>query len=312
MKLSKLVSLTAASLVSIAPAFAGFNQGNAVTLGGDPVFHLASADGMSGQHRAWVTQDRLDNALYLSADKSPSAVSVERVNGALTLLVGGRCVATADSHTAQMAGVSPRQLADNMASSVKNFLSSDRAPAYIASLKRPNQLSADVAMVERRLYAPAGTVLPVTLKTEISSSTAKVGDRVEGVISKDVRMGNYAIPSGSLVIGELIQCPEGLKVELNTLRLASGTEIPISASMVETYAVAVNAPHPVCTIGMPAVEQIGTRMPATIAIGTGAVSSQRTIVLHQGESRVIALGQPVNVVLDQVTPVAVITTSHSM
>lgn len=314
MKLSKALALCATGLISVAPAFAGFNQGNAVTLAGQPAFRVASFDGFSAEHRAWITQDRLDNALFLSSDKSPNAVAVQRIGGALCITVGGRNVITVDSNSASQEGISAQALADRWAGSIRSFLAdSSRAMPYIASLKRPNPLGADIAMVERRLFAPAGTLLPVTLSTTISTNTCKVGDRIEGTLSRDVMLGSYAIPAGSTVIGEVVQRGPGeMGVVLNTLRLASGTELPISASVVESYSVTTAGPHPVCTLNMPANEQMGCRVPATIGVGAIGGPGQNTLVLRQNTSRVIAVGQQVNVVLDQVTPVAVVTRSHAM
>jgi hypothetical protein len=314
MKLNKVFSVTAAALISAAPAFAGFNEGDAVTLGGQPAFHVAAADGMSAEHRAWVTQDRLDNALFLSANPTPSSVQVCRRNGALVIEVAGRSVVTADASSARSEGLSPSALADKWAGSIKDFLAdSDRSSAYIASLKRPNALAADVAVVERRLYAPAGTELPITLKTALNSQSCHDGDRIEGVVNRDVTLGNYAIPTGSLVIGEVIERKTGeYGVVLNTLKLASGTELPISATVMDTYTVASSGAHPVCTMGMPANERLGCRVPATIGIGTVGENGTTTLALRSDTSRVIAVGQPFTVRLDSVTPVAVITRDHAM
>lgn len=313
MKLSKTLALCATGLISVAPAFAGFNQGNAVTLGGEQAFRVAAADGFSAEKRAWITQDRLDNALFLSGDKSPSAVAVDRLNGALVVTVGGRSVVTADMNSARQEGVSAQELSNRWADSIKKFLSdSARASSYIASLKRPNPLGAEVAIVERRLYAPAGTVMPVTLSTIIDAGSARVGDKIEGCLSRDVRLGNYAIPSGSIVVGELVQKGPGeLGARLHTMRLASGTELPINAFVTEAYAIKTSAAHPVATLNMPANEEFGCRVPATIGVGT-IHDGQTTLVLQQSTGRVIAVGYPVNVVLEQVTPVAVVTRSHAM
>jgi len=313
MNFKKLIALCGAAIVSIAPAFAGFNQDNAVTLGGQQMFNLASFDGMSASHRAWVTQDRLDNALFLSADKSPSTVSVAKCNGAVCLMIGGRCVISADSNSARIENMSPWQLANKWADKVKDFLASDQASSYIASLKRPNPLAADIAIVERRLYAPAGTVLPIELRTEISAATAKPGDRVEGIISKEVTLGNYAIPVGTVVLGELIDQGNGrLGMQLDTLKLASGTEIPISATMVETIAVATSGPHPVCTIGMPANEALSARVPATIGVGATDNGTVTSVALIQGGTTVFTSGQKFAAVLYNAQPVAVVTRSHQM
>jgi hypothetical protein len=304
------------ALSATAPAFAGFSQADNVTMGGEDVFKIASsADGFSAEHRAWLAQDALDNALVLSDDKSPSAVTVERRNGALIVALGGRKVATVDAGSAALEGCSVEQLADKWAQGIKSFLSdSDKASTYIATLKSPNQLQADIAMVvERRLFAPAGTSLPVTFTREISSQTCKAGDRIEAKLTQDVPMGNYVIPSGSLVIGELIETNPGvLAITFNMLRTPTGTELPICATACESYYVRSAGPHPVCTIGIPANSYTNSRLPATLGIGAVGASGTTTLAIQPGTSRVIAFGEPFSVVLDSVTPVAVLTRSPAM
>src|SRR5580704_9612114 len=115
MRLVNHIPVYLAALMVAAPAYAGFHEGDAVTLDRQPVFHVAGFGGMSAQHRAWVTQDRLDNALFLSADKSPSAVAVRRVGGAICVNVGDRNVVTADCNSAKEEGMSADQLANKWA-----------------------------------------------------------------------------------------------------------------------------------------------------------------------------------------------------
>jgi len=305
------------ALFATVPAYAGFSQGDNVTMGGEGVFTIGSgAEGYSAAHRAWMSQDALDNALVASADKSPSAVTVERRNGAIIVALGGRKVATVDAGSALVEGCSVEQLADKWADGIKSFLSdSDKAATYIASLKSPNQLQADIAMtvVEKRLYAPAGTSLPVTFTREISSTTCKAGDRVEARLTQDVPLGNYIIPCGSTVIGELIETTPGvLAVTFNTLTTPTGTEMPISATAMDSYFVRTMGPHPVCTNGIPANEYTSSRLPATLGIGAVAGNLTQTLALTTGTSRVIAIGEPYSVVLDSVTSVAAVPRSPAM
>jgi hypothetical protein len=314
-KESKVLALfSVLALSGTTPALAGFSQGDAVTFNGQPAFRItSSADGYSAEKRAWMAQDALDNALVLSSDKSPSAVSVERRNGAVIVALGGRKVATADAGSARDAGMSVDALANKWVNSIKDFLASDGAMDYIATLKSPNQLGANIAVVEKTLYAPAGTVMPVTFTKEISSETAVSGKRIEARISQDVPLGNYIIPSGSIVEGEFVESTPGtMYVSFNTLCTPSGTRLPISATASESYLVSSRGPHTVCTLGIPANEQANARIPANIGIGTVGKASTTTLALQRGSSRVIEVGQPFSVVLDQVTPVAAVTRSTAM
>jgi hypothetical protein len=82
-------------------------------MGGSPIFSiLAAAEEFSPEHRAWLAQDALDNALVSSPSKGPDAVSVGRVNGAICVLLGGHKVVCADRASARMEKMSPEQLAD--------------------------------------------------------------------------------------------------------------------------------------------------------------------------------------------------------
>src|SRR5687767_3681171 len=93
-----LVGLAVVGLATSQSAYAGFSNGEIVTMGGDTVFQIVGdAGGFTAAHRAWQTQDALDNALVLAQDRSPGAVTVGRENGAVIVLLDGRRVATADA-----------------------------------------------------------------------------------------------------------------------------------------------------------------------------------------------------------------------
>lgn len=307
-----VVVASAIGLMSSAPAWAGFSQGNAVTLGGNPVFTIAgSAEGLSPDHRAWISQDRLDNALVLSADKSPSAVTVSGDS----VFLGGRLVATADSNTAALENTSPNALANRWADGIRSFLSdSAKTQSYVAELTGKNPINAQVAVLERRIYAPPGTMLPVVFSTAINSETMKAGDKIEGTLSQDVAFGNYILPSGSTVIGLVTEDQPGrLGITFNTLRLASGTLIPIAANLTGQYIGGSLAPHPVATEELPYGTKLTTlgvihtncRMPATIGIGTLGGSTER-LAFRRGSNLVIAAGTPMAVVFNTPQQVAVV------
>ena len=312
---AKTLSLLSALAFTAAPALAGFSQGNEVTMDGSAIFRIdCAADGFSAEHRAWLSQDALDNALVLSNDKSATAVNVEKRNGAFIVALGGRKVATADSGSSKAEGLSPQQLATKWADSIRSFLGDDaKTQHYMAMLKDPNALQADVAIVERRLYAPAGTMLPVAFTTTIDSENCRAGETIEAKITEDVPLGSYVIPSGSLVLGSLVETQPGcFGVTFNTLRTPNGTDVAISANATESYVVRSAGPHAVCTLGIPADPYASMRLPATLGIGAVGGAGSSSLALYRGTSRVIALGQPFTVVLDAVTPVAVVNRSTAM
>lgn len=306
-----IVVASAIGLVSIAPAWAGFSQGNSVTMGGQPVFSIAgSADGLSPDHRAWITQDRLDNALVLSSDKSASAVTVSGEH----VYLGGRLVATADLNSARLSGMSPSALAESYANGIRNFLSDNaKTLAYVAELTGKNPVNAQVAILERRIYAPPGTALPVAFTTAINSETIKAGDKVEGTLTQDVAFGQYVLPVGSTVIGLVGEdVPGHYTISFNTLKLPSGTLLPIAANLTGQFLGGSLAPHPVATEDMPygsklvyqGARHTVCRMPATVGIGT--LGGTERLAIRRGTNLVIAAGTPMAVVFEQPQQVAVV------
>lgn len=308
-----MVAASALSLLSAAPAWAGFAQGNSVTLGGQPVFTIsASAHGFSPDHRAWITQDRLDNALVLAGNKGASAVTVSGEH----VYLDGRLIATADKHSANLDGTSPNALAQKWADGIRSFLSdSARTSAYVAELTGANPINAQVAILERRIYAPPGTVLPVAFTTAISSETVKAGDRVEGTLTKEVAFGQYMIPAGSGVIGVVSEDQPGhFSIAFNTLRTPNGTLLPIVANLSGAFMSDSFGPHPVATEKMPygielvyqGSRETACRLPATIGIGTLGGGVGERLVLRRGTGLVIAAGTPMSVVFDTPQQVAVV------
>jgi type IV secretory pathway VirB10-like protein len=83
---------------------------------------------------------------------------------------------------------------------------------------------------------PASSVIGLKMETSISSETARVEDRVEARVTRDVvASGRTAIPAGSRMIGSVTLVERGgkikeqarLNVRFHTLVLANGTELPL-------------------------------------------------------------------------------------
>lgn len=313
-----LATLALAMLVPGQSAFAGFSDGVAVTMGGKQVFRvLSGADGFSAEHRAWLAQDALDNALVLSSDLSPSAVTVGKVNGACVVMVGGRTVATADAASAAAENLSPENLTAQWAESIKNFLSdSAQTDRYRSSLTGKNPVEASVAVIERRLYAPAGLAFKVHLSQNISAADIQSGEVITAVVDSDVPVGSYVIPSGSTVLGTVVENDaHDYTVSFHSLRTPSGTEVPIHATVSSSYVVSNSGAHSVCTYVIPAGSANGmpgivARVPASVGIGLPG-SGSNTLVLRRGID-VLAANRPMTLVLDAVTPVAVISRDTAM
>jgi hypothetical protein len=84
-------------------------------------------------------------------------------------------------------------------------------------------------------------VIGLETENRISSETARVEDRVEARVTRDVKVGDMiAIPTGSRVIGSVIQVDRGgkfkerarLGIRFTTLVLADGTRLPMNTEAI--------------------------------------------------------------------------------
>jgi hypothetical protein len=85
------------------------------------------------------------------------------------------------------------------------------------------------------VVVPASSVVGLRVDTPLSSETARVEDRVEARVTRDVMAdGRVAIPSGSRVLGDVVLVERGgkmkdkarLGVRFHTLVLADGNHVP--------------------------------------------------------------------------------------
>jgi len=91
------------------------------------------------------------------------------------------------------------------------------------------------------LVVSADSVIGLQTEGKISTEAARVEDRIEAHVSRDVRVGDrVAIPSGAKVLGTVTQVERGgkfkerarLGIRFHTLVLADGTRIPISTETI--------------------------------------------------------------------------------
>lgn len=87
----------------------------------------------------------------------------------------------------------------------------------------------------------ADSVIGVRMETTVSSETAKVEDKVEARVVRDVRSsGSVAIPAGSRLLGTVVSVTPGgkfkeqgrLGIRFNTLVLADGTRMPVTTETI--------------------------------------------------------------------------------
>jgi hypothetical protein len=95
-------------------------------------------------------------------------------------------------------------------------------------------------MIEE-LVVSAQTVIGLQTETRVTSETARVEDRVDARVTRDVRVGDrIAIPAGSRAIGSVMQVERGgkfkerarLGIRFHTLVLADGTRVPITTETI--------------------------------------------------------------------------------
>src|SRR5262249_52465226 len=95
------------------------------------------------------------------------------------------------------------------------------------------------------LVVSAQTVIGLQTETNLSSETARVEDRVDARVTRDVKVGDrVAIPSGARAIGSVMQVERGGKfkerasigVRFHTIVLADGTKLPIATETIHRYA----------------------------------------------------------------------------
>jgi hypothetical protein len=91
------------------------------------------------------------------------------------------------------------------------------------------------------LVVPVDSVLGLQIERTITSETARVEDRVEARVTRDVRVGDrVAIPAGSVVQGSVIEVERGgrvkekakLGIRFHTVVMADGTRLPIRTDTV--------------------------------------------------------------------------------
>lgn len=117
-------------------------------------------------------------------------------------------------------------------------------PAPVAVEERvpePARAPEPPAPTLEEIVVSADSVIGVEVETALSSETARVEDRVEARVARDVRSGGVvAIPAGSRAIGSVTIVERGgkfkesarLGIRFHTLVLADGTRLPISTETI--------------------------------------------------------------------------------
>jgi hypothetical protein len=105
-------------------------------------------------------------------------------------------------------------------------------PGYVPTPLEPIELPRAAERQFEELVIPAESVMGLQLERTITSETARVEDRVEARVTRDVRVdGRVAVPAGSRVLGSVALVERGgkmkerarLGIRFHTLVLADGT-----------------------------------------------------------------------------------------
>lgn len=156
---------------------------------------------------------------------------------------------------------------------------------------------------------PADSVVGLQLESSLSSETARVEDRVDARVTRDVRInGRVAIPAGARVVGSVILVERGGKIKdrarlgirFNTLVLADNTRTPITTDTVFREG---DAPSTQSSAKIGGAAIGGAIIGAILgggkgaAIGTGIGAAGGTAAAMAGDRRAVTLpvGTPLSV-----------------
>jgi hypothetical protein len=169
------------------------------------------------------------------------------------------------------------------------------------------------------LIVSSDSVIGLQTENRVSSETARVEDRVDARVTRDVKVGDHvAIPAGARAIGSVMQVERGgkfkerarLGIRFHTLVLADGTRIPIST---ETIFREGDAPSSQSKVGGAAVGGAilgailggGKGMAIGAAAGAGAGSAavmagdRNAATLAAGTAMTVRILQPITVAMER-------------
>lgn len=199
-------------------------------------------------------------------------------------------------------------------------------PARTETVERapePPQLAVPPAPPQKtyeELVVAAESVIGLQSDTTVTSERARLEDRVEARVTRDVKVGDrVAIPAGARAIGYVTQVQQGgkfkeqakLAIRFQTIVLADGTRLPISTAAVERSGEG-KGNSTAAKMGGGAVA--GTILGAILGGGKGAAiggmagAGAGAAAVEAGDRSTATLraGEPITVRL--LTPVAVTTT----
>ena len=193
------------------------------------------------------------------------------------------------------------------------------------SQRGPRSLDIDPSKVQPPVVVPAGTVIPVTLTSRISTKNARDGDGIYGKTVFPITVNNkIVIPEGSFVRGKVteIRRPGRVKgkgeltLNFQTLVLPSGITVPIYTSLggaggagerkgEATVQGDSSKGEDAKTVGTTAAQGalIGVIADrgkgAVVGGGVGAAAGAAAVLLARGKDLVLEPGTTIEIVLDR-------------
>jgi hypothetical protein len=167
-------------------------------------------------------------------------------------------------------------------------------------------------MLEELVISPQ-TVIGLQTETKLSSETARVEDKVDARVTRDVKVGDrVAIPAGARAIGSVMQVERGGKfkerasigVRFHTLVLADGTRLPIATDTIYRYG---DAPGngSAAKVGGAAVGGailgaiLGGAKGAAIGATAGAGGGTAAVMAGDRNAATLPVGTPISIRLQQ-------------
>jgi hypothetical protein len=205
------------------------------------------------------------------------------------------------TNPAAAAADSPSQVARN----------DDRAVSESPHAPEPPQKSFE------ELVVPGESVIGLQAETSVSSERARVEDRVEAHVTRDVRVRDMvAIPAGTRAVGSVTQVEHGgrfkerarLGIRFHTLVLADGTRIPIQTETIYRYGDAPGNESAAkigggATVGAIIGAIIGGGKGAAIGATAGAGAGTASVMAGERNAAAVRPGEPITVRIT--SPVAV-------
>jgi type IV secretory pathway VirB10-like protein len=175
--------------------------------------------------------------------------------------------------------------------------------------------------VLEELVVSAESVIGLRVENTVNSEVARVEDPVEARVTRDVRVGSeIAIPTGSRVLGSVIQVERGGKmknaarigVRFHTLVLPDSTRLPLQTEAVyregkspgqesaaKVGAAAVGGAILGAIIGGGKGAAIGGAVGAAGGSGAVMAGGRNPAILTAGTALTIRLNEPVTVVIER-------------